>query len=101
MNSLYPLITGRYKEGVTDLDRLPAPALLHVVYRIMKDYGIKTMKDRYRERGWLTLEETAGRLGITAPTLRYRLQKKQFKGEYIQVEERNTLLFNPATLRAE
>ena len=71
------------------------------VHRIMKDYGIKTMKDRYRERGWLTLEETAGRLGITAPTLRYRLQKKQFKGEYIQVEERNTLLFNPATLRAE
>ncbi len=38
MNSLYPLITGRYKEGVTDLDRLTTPALLHVSYRIMKDY---------------------------------------------------------------
>ena len=71
------------------------------VHRIMKDYGIKTMKDRYLERGWLTLDETAGRLGITTPALRYQLQKKQFNGEYIQVEERSTLLFNPATLQAE
>lgn len=38
MNALYTLITGRYKEGVTDLDRLPTPALLHASYRIMKDY---------------------------------------------------------------
>ena len=68
------------------------------VNRIMADYGIKTKKERYLERGWLTLEDVAARMGITRPALRYRLQTGSFKGEYIQVEERRTLLFNPDTL---
>ena len=65
------------------------------VNRIMTDYGIKTMKERYLERGWLTLKDTAGKLGITEPALRYRLQAGLYTGEYIQVEKRRTLLFNP------
>ena len=68
------------------------------VNRIMTDYGIKTMKERYLERGWLTLKDAADRLGITAPALRYRLRTGSFQGEYIQVEERQTLLFNPNTI---
>lgn len=68
------------------------------VNRIMKDYGIKTMKERYLEHGWLTLETAAARLGITEPALRYRLSTGSFTGEYIQVEERRTLLFNPCSL---
>ena len=65
------------------------------VNRIMTDYGIKTMKERYLERGWLTLKDAAGKLGITEPALRYRLQAGLYTGEYIQVEKRRTLLFNP------
>ena len=71
------------------------------VNRIMTDYGIKTMKERYLERGWLTLDDTANRLGITGPALRYRLKTGSFKGEYIQVEKRRTLLFNPDTISVE
>lgn len=68
------------------------------VHRIMTDYGIKSMKDRYLERGWLRIEDAARRLGISAPALRYRINTNQFFGEYVQVEERNTLLFNPDML---
>lgn len=68
------------------------------VHRIMTDYGIKSMKERYLERGWLKIEDAARKLGITAPALRYRIHTNQFSGEYIQVEERSTFLFNPDML---
>ncbi|MCR5627180.1 MAG: hypothetical protein K6F99_07670 [Lachnospiraceae bacterium] len=38
MNSLYPLLTGKYIEGVTDLDRLITPAVVNIFRRIMKNY---------------------------------------------------------------
>ncbi|MCR4923299.1 MAG: hypothetical protein K5931_04750 [Lachnospiraceae bacterium] len=38
MNSLYPIITGKYKEGVTDLDRLIAPALISIFRSKTKSY---------------------------------------------------------------
>lgn len=71
------------------------------VHRIMTDYGIKTMKERYLERGWISLEEAAARLGITGPALRYRIRNGLFKGEYIQVQERMTILFNPDSLSSK
>ncbi|MCR5746793.1 MAG: hypothetical protein K6G03_03725 [Lachnospiraceae bacterium] len=38
MNSLYTLLTGKYIEGVTDLDRLITPAVLQIFRKKMKDY---------------------------------------------------------------
>ena len=38
MNSLYPLLTGRFIEGRTDLDRLITPAILHIFRRTTLDY---------------------------------------------------------------
>lgn len=65
------------------------------VHRIMKDYGIRSMKDRYLDRGWLTLDEAAKKIGISSPALRYRLSRGKYDGMYIQVEKRNTILFDP------
>ena len=38
MNSLYPLLTGEYKEGVTDLDRLITPAILRIFRKKTKGF---------------------------------------------------------------
>ena len=65
----------------------------------MKDYGIKSLKQRYIERGWLTVSEAAKRISITTAALRYRIKTGSFSGEYIVVEERRgTVLINPETL---
>ena len=53
------------------------------------------MKDRYLDRGWLTLDEAAKKIGISSPALRYRLSRGKYDGMYIQVEKRNTILFDP------
>ena len=41
MNNLYPLLTGNYKEGVTDLDRLITPALMRIVRKKYRGYQKK------------------------------------------------------------
>ena len=38
MDNLYTLITGKYHEGKTDLDRLINPAIVSIFKRLMKDY---------------------------------------------------------------
>ena len=63
------------------------------VFRIMKDYGIKSMKERYLEKGWITTKEMARRLGISPAALLLRIKKGQYKGEYKVVEKRGTILF--------
>ena len=69
------------------------------VHRIMKDYGIKSLKQRYLDRGWITTQEMAERFGITAVALRHRIKEGLFHGEYIIVEERRgTMLFNPESV---
>lgn len=68
------------------------------VHRIMTDYKIKTMKARYIERGWLTVQETAERMGITPRALRYRIGAGKYPGKYLQVEHRSTYLFDPETM---
>jgi DNA invertase Pin-like site-specific DNA recombinase len=68
------------------------------VNRIMKDYHIKTMKDRYLEKGWITLPEVAKRLGITPAALKYRIRVGKYKGKYVQVEYRSTFLFDPSIM---
>jgi len=69
------------------------------IHRIMKDYGIKSMKQRYLDRGWLTLFETADRMGITPQGLKYRVKNGKYDGDFIVVEERGTMLFSPESVK--
>lgn len=65
------------------------------VHRIMKDYGIKSMKQRYLDRGWLTLYEMAERVGITPAGLSYQVKHGIYQGDFVVVEDRGTMLFAP------
>lgn len=77
------------------------PFTVKNVHRIMKAYGIKSLKQRYLDRGWLTLYEAASKMGITPAGLKYRIEKGKFDGEFVIVEERGTMLFNPEKMLFE
>lgn len=68
------------------------------VFRIMKDYGIKSMKQRYLDKGWIPLQDAAVSQGISTPTLRYRVRAGNYTGRYKIVEEHGTMLFDPETI---
>ena len=68
------------------------------VFRIMKDHGIKNMKQRYLEKGWLSIKDAAARQAISVPTLRYRVRVGAYTGQYKVVEENGTMLFAPETI---
>ena len=74
------------------------PFLPKNVHRIMQAYGIRSMKQRYLDKGWLTLRETAERMGISFPALNYRVKHGLYSGEYVVVEDKGTFLFNPALI---
>lgn len=66
------------------------------VFRIMKDYGIKSKKERYLELGWKSTKERAQELGITTGALLRRVKIGKYEGNYIIVEkQRGTILFSP------
>lgn len=69
------------------------------IHRIMKAYGIKSMKQRYLDRGWLTLYETADRIGITPQGLKYRIKNGKYDGDFVVVEDRGTMLFSPKSVK--
>jgi DNA invertase Pin-like site-specific DNA recombinase len=71
------------------------PFLPKNVHRIMKDYGIKSMKQRYLDRGWLTLQEMANQVGISPPGLAYQVRHGIYTKEVKIVEDRGTMLFAP------
>ena len=65
------------------------------VFRIMKDYNIKSMKERYLEKGWITAKERAKQLGISTAGLLNQIRNKKYKGSFVKVEKRGTVLFPP------
>lgn len=65
------------------------------VHRIMKDYGIPSMKQHYLDAGWLTAYDMAERLGIGARGLMYRVHHGIYQGATVVVEDRGTTLFYP------
>lgn len=69
------------------------------VFRIMKDYGIKSKKQRYIDRGWLTIKDAAKALGLTTPALRYRIKSGIYTGKTVIVEESGTLLLDPSAIQ--
>ena len=71
------------------------------VFRIMKDHEIKNMKQRYFEKGWLSIKTAADLQGISVPALRYRIKAGIYTGKYIVVEENGTALFDPETIPAD
>jgi DNA invertase Pin-like site-specific DNA recombinase len=56
------------ERGHVSGEGLPFHAI--IVQRLQRDYGLKTRYDRLREAGKLTLEETAGLLGISTGTVK-------------------------------
>ena len=64
----------------------------------MRSNGIKTLKQRYIEAGWLELGDAADRLGILPIVLRIRAEKGIFTGSYIIADGNNAMLFDPNTL---
>ena len=68
------------------------------VFRIMKDYSIKSMKQRYLDKGWISMQDAAVRQGISKSTLRYRVKAGNYTGRYKIVEENGTMLFDPETI---
>ena len=68
------------------------------VFRIMKDHGIKSMKQRYLEKGWIPMQEAAVIMHISVPSLRYRVRSGIYPGRYNSVTENGTVLFDPETI---
>lgn len=68
------------------------------VFRIMKDYGIKSKKQRYIDKGWLTIKDAAKVMGLTSPALRYRIKAGIYTGKTVVVEENGTLMLDPETV---
>ena len=66
--------------------------------QFMRSHGIKTLKQRYIETGWLTLNEAADKLGTIPITLKFRVEKGIFKGNYIIADGNKAMLFDPKTL---
>lgn len=66
------------------------------VHRIMKDYGIPSMKQHYLDAGWLTIQDMAANLGMTVQGLKYRVAHGKYEGVWRVVEaDRNTIMFYP------
>ncbi len=68
------------------------------VFRIMKDHGIKSMKQHYLDNGWIPMREAAALQNISAPALRYRVRAGIYPGQYKAVTESGMLLFDPETI---
>lgn len=77
------------------------PFLPKNVHRIMQAYNIRSMKQRYLDKGWITSRNVADILGISVVALRYRINHGMFSGEYVVVEDRGTMLFNPVMIPGE
>lgn len=68
------------------------------VQHIMRVYGIRNMKQRYIDKGWISMKDVAEKMGISYAAIKYRIQTKKYTGEYIQVDDAGTLFFNPKTI---
>ena len=66
--------------------------------QFMRSNGIKTIKQRYLEKGWLTINDAADKIGILPIVLRIRAETGKFTGDYIVADGNNALLFDPNTL---
>jgi len=67
----------------------------NIVKRIMYDYSIPNMKERYLDRGYIISSEKAALMGITTKELMYMIRSGKYQNEYIRVNSRNDCVFPP------
>lgn len=74
------------------------PFKAKTVVSIMRRYNIKNMKQRYLDRGWITMKEVSQKTGLSYATIKYRMENGKYSGKYIIVDDAGTLLFDPNTI---
>jgi DNA invertase Pin-like site-specific DNA recombinase len=65
------------------------------VRSIMRLHSIPNKKKRHMDRGYVTVAERAGEMGISIHTLYDSIHRGKYQGEYIRVNKSNELLFPP------
>lgn len=64
-----------------------------IVQRLMRDYGIPTVREHYIEKGYMTSTEKAKMLGISRSSLIKRVADGLYFGDAVKVSDKNEYLF--------
>jgi DNA invertase Pin-like site-specific DNA recombinase len=66
-----------------------------IIQRIMTDYDIKSKRQRYLIKGYISSSEKAGQLGVNVPYLNRLIRDGRFQGEAVRISGKNEYLFKP------
>lgn len=64
-----------------------------IIHRLMKDYNIPTLRERYEGLGYIAGDEKAGQLNISKSALMKRVRNGSYNGTAVKVTDKNEYLF--------
>ena len=64
-----------------------------IIQKIMTVYNIKSKRQRYSEKGYISASEKAEQLGVSTPRLNRMMRNGHFPGDTVRISDKNEYLF--------